>query len=523
MLNLIQMNSENPLQPNKKTDLAPETRLNNECIIGRRPGCCLQLDDSMVSGRHGKIFLKEGQYYYTDLISSNGSKINNEVAQVDKNYLLKPGDHIQIGPFILLIQSLGENEKDIFPQPPEPIHYIPLAVIDQALVKRWTEGDRTLLCTQIIDDTPDVKTFRFVAFPPVLFSFQPGQFVTLNLEIDGQQVKRAYSISSAPSRPHTLDITVKRVPPPSDVPDAPPGLVSNWLHDWITVGSEIKFSIPMGKFSCFVKPSQKLLLISAGSGITPMMSMARWICDTGADVDVVFFHSARSPRDIIFRQELELMNARHPNFKLAVTVTRSEPGIPWMGYTGRLNASMLQAIAPDLRDRTVYICGPNPFMESAKSILEELGFPMENYNEESFGGHKKSKPKATPPSASETVITHMLSATEPEPISTSASTNGNQATPTLVVPKPTTVVATETVIVFQKSGKKVPCDGEDSILEVAEAAGIDLNPCCRMGSCKQCEQKLLEGEVNYDQDPGCEPGHVLTCIAKPVGLVVIDA
>lgn len=530
MIKFIQMNSEKPLEP-KQTSLALEKMLNGECIIGRDQRCCIHLDDPKVSSQHGKIFLKEGQYYYTDTISRNGSKINNEDAQINQNYLLKPGDQIQIGPFILWIQSLTENVEVIPPQPPQPSQYMPLAVTDPALVKRWTEGDRTLRCTQVIEDTPDVKTFRFVASPPVLFSFQPGQFVTLNLEIDGQQVARAYSISSAPSRPHTLDITVKRVPPPSDVPDAPPGLVSNWLHNNITAGSEVKFSIPMGKFSCFVKPSQKLLLISAGSGITPMMSMARWICDTGADVDVVFFHSARSPRDIIFRQELELMDARHPNFKLAVTVTRSEPGIPWMGYTGRLNASMLQAIAPDLRDRTVYVCGPNAFMESAKSILEELGFPMENYNEESFGGKKKSKPKATSSSASATVITQltprsgldMLRSTEPEPISTSASTNGNHATGTLVVPKPTTLVASETIIVFQKSGKEVPCDGEDSILEVAEEAGLQLTAGCRMGSCGVCKQKLLEGEVNYEQDPGCEPGQVLTCIAKPVGRVVIDA
>jgi len=213
MLKLIQMNSEKPSEPNKPTGLAPEKMLNNECILGRDQRCCIQLDHRMVSNLHGKIFLKEGQYYYTDTNSCNGSKINNEVAQINQNYLLKLGDHIKIGPFILWIQSLTENVEVIPPQPPEPSQYMPLAVTDPALVKRWTEGDRTLRCTQVIDDTPDVKTFRFVASPPVLFAFQPGQFVTLDLEINGQQVKRSYSISSAPSRPHTLDITVKRVPP----------------------------------------------------------------------------------------------------------------------------------------------------------------------------------------------------------------------------------------------------------------------------------------------------------------------
>ncbi|HAX90272.1 MAG TPA: flavodoxin, partial [Cyanobacteria bacterium UBA11370] len=78
-------------------------------------------------------------------------------------------------------------------------------------------------CVGIIDETHDVKTFRFAADPPVLFTYQPGQFVILNLDINGKPVKRSYSLSSTPSRPHTLDITVKRTSSPSDTPDAPPG------------------------------------------------------------------------------------------------------------------------------------------------------------------------------------------------------------------------------------------------------------------------------------------------------------
>ena len=144
----------------------------------------------------------------------------------------------------------------------------------------------------------------------------------------------------------------------------------------------------MGEFTCFAKPSQKLLMISAGSGITPLMSMTRWLYDTSAECDVVFFHSARSPRDIIFRRELELMAPRLTNFRLAITTTQSELGEAWLGLSGRLTQAMLIAIAPDLWERTVYVCGPDSFMQAVKAILEGLAFPMQKYYEERLGAPK---------------------------------------------------------------------------------------------------------------------------------------
>ena len=108
------------------------------------------------------------------------------------------------------------------------------------------------------------------------------------------------------------------------------------------------------------------------------MSMCRWLCDTGANVDLVFIYSARSLLDFIFRYELESMTARYDNFKLAVTITRSEPGQAWQEYTGRLNELMLQAIALENQERSVYVCGANPLMKRIKTMLETLGLPMDN-------------------------------------------------------------------------------------------------------------------------------------------------
>lgn len=527
--------------------LDPEKKLNQECLLGRDERCCIVLDDHLASRTHGKIAFRDGSYYYVDLGSRNGSKINNEDVQLNQEYLLKPSDTITLGNHLLWIKAIAGATTP----PPAitltPEQYMPLATIDTVGLETWTQGTKQVKCVQIINETSDVKTFTFTAEPPVKFDYQPGQFVTLNLDINGKKVKRSYSISSTPSRPHSLEITVKRVPAPPDEPTAPPGLVSNWLHDNLKVGSQIEINAPMGKFTNFAHPSTKLFLISAGSGITPMMSMSRWICDTASQVDIVFLHSARTPEDIIFRQELEMMTARYPNFKLAITVTRSVPGQSWYGYTGRINETILPAIAPDYQDRTVYVCGPNPFMAATKELLQRLNFPMANYYEESFGGAKKKRQKQPPtitvPAPDSTSIfptsvpvappaTQPVAAATSPITAVSASSVVSQAppvspppvTPTLApAPVSTPAKSSSPVVILTKMGLEIACDGEEPILDVAEAEGADLPSGCRMGACGACKVKKLEGEVIYDDDVDCEDGFVLACVARPAGKVLIEA
>ncbi|VEP16820.1 Flavodoxin reductase family 1 protein [Hyella patelloides LEGE 07179] len=483
------------------------TGIKRDCLLGRHSSCDLVLDSAEVSRIHGRIWCQDGQCFYTDLGSTDGSQINDQKVGVNQVYPLKQNHLLRIGGFIVTIdhQSIAEQSAVTVGQP-----------------HRWSGGELTVRCLQAIAETPDVKTFRFVAEPTVLFSYKPGQFVTLDLDIEGKRALRSYSISSTPSRPHTLEITVKRVPPPTEIADAPPGLVSNWLHDRLTVGSQVKLKGPMGKFTCVDNPAQKLLFISAGSGITPMMSMSRWLCDTGANVDIIFIHSTRSPRDFIFRHELESMAARYSNFQLAVTATCLEPGQAWVGYTGRLNELMLQAIAPDLQERTVYVCGANPFMEEVKTRLEELLFPMENYHEESFGSPPRKQSVKKKQEDRATINTYIGGDSSPQ------SSSNQELHPDITKEKPENIISVNTTqerssIVFDKLGKEIAGDREDTILEIAEQEGIELPSGCRMGACGACKLPLLAGEVNYDDDPDCEPGHLLTCIAKPVGRVVIEA
>ncbi|XWK86066.1 MAG: FHA domain-containing protein [Phormidium sp.] len=520
MPKIIAINLNQP-QEIKEINLTPEKMLNRECIVGRDRRCCVVLDDPLVSSLHGKIYFENGQYYYSDT-SRNGSHINNKIAEPKQSYILRDRDTIQIGHYALMIQSLAEDSS-VVPRENSsnsPNDYMPLAMIEPSSINRWNQGKLKVKCVQVVDETSDVKTFRFVAIPPVLFTYKPGQFISLDLEINGKEVSRCYSISSSPSRPHSLEITVKRIPD---------GLVSNWLHNNIKVGSEVQLSSPMGDFTFFAHPTQKLLLISAGSGITPMMSMARWICDTGSDIDVVFLHSSRTPDDIIFRRELELMAARHLNFHLAITTTKLEFSQVWLGYKGRVNESMLISSVPDFGDRTIYVCGPEPFMQGIKTILEKLEFPRQNFFKESFGlsTQEKSQPEKITVSAPtsrplQLSLSSMLSQLQPD-LPKLEHTNGNRATLS-----PTTSSSPATVV-FTKSGKEVIWDGEKSILELAEQENVAIRRGCGKGFCGACKQKLLSGNVEYKEEPRAlqdsdrSVGLILTCIAEPVEKVVIDA
>lgn len=473
----------------QETIVNPQTSPQSEFLLGRAATCDLVLEGADISRVHGKIQFQQGSYAYSDLGSANGSRINNQVVQVNQPYPLKVDDLICVGDFVLMVEAIELTSTRSTAH--EPSIWQKLSGDPHI----WSKGDLTVRCIRVTQETADVKTFTFAAEPAVLFRYQPGQFVTLDLEINGESILRSYSISSSPSRPHTLDITVKRVPPAD--PTAPPGLVSNWLHDHIQVGSTVKLNGPLGKFTCAPTPAPKLLLISAGSGITPMMSMSRWIADTGTTSDILFFHCARTPSDIIFRQELELLSARLPNFRAVISVTRSDPGQPWFGLTGRLTETILHSFAPDFQERTTYVCGPNGFMQSVKTLLERLNFPMPNYHEESFGPPPKTKSPPSSPSL---------------PLS---------LPPT---PSPTT----KPTVRFAQSNQEASGD-QASILELAEQCGIKIRNGCRQGVCGACKKRKLEGEVRYESEPdGLDSadqaaGYVLTCVAAPIGRVVIEA
>jgi glycine betaine catabolism B len=474
---------------NLETNIAQSTVLtpNNPtgaCLVGRNPSCDIVLDDPLVSNVHG-IFLKTAnKWSYLDLLSTNSSYLNNIEVQENESQSLKIRDSIYIGDSWLLVEDIQQNgtsgEGDT----------------SMGITHQWTQDQLTVCCVGAIEKTHDVKTFRFAANPPVLFDYKPGQFVTLTLNINGRAVERSYTVSSTPSRPHTLEITVKRVPAPTHTLNAPAGLVSNWLHDNLQVGSEIEISPPMGDFTCVGHSARKILFVSAGSGITPMMSMARWAYDAAPDLDIAFFHSARSSRDVIFHKELEWMSSQHHNFHLHLSLTREDKQSDWSGLTGRLDAQMLAQIAPDFLERDVYVCGSDGFMQGVKTLLQGLDFPMDNYYYESFG-------------ACELPDQTLLDA---------GVANDTQIG-----------TATSSLVVFSKSGTEIQCQPEESILQVGKRENIRLNSACKMGRCGVCKIKKITGEVKYkgpaDRLSADEQasGLILACIAYPIGRVEVEA
>jgi ferredoxin-NADP reductase len=361
-----------------------------------------------------------------------------------------------------------------------------------AVLPVWGEtGDSTLVCRRVLDITSDVKTFLFEPADPALFHYDPGQFLTLHLQIDGRAVDRCYTISTPPTRPHLVGITVKR---------QPGGLVSGWLHDTMGPGQRIAADGPFGVFSAARHPAGRYLFLSAGSGITPLMSMTRTLYDLGADTDVLFVHSARTPSDIVFRRELEVMASTAPTLRVAHVCERDSPREAWVGLRGLLSGEMLRVLAPDLAEREVFCCGPSPYMAAVRRLLVAAGFDMARYHEESFSFD--DLPVDAPPAR--------------------AGGDGPGQPPPGARGQ-TAVFSVE----FVRSGRTVRCAADENVLDAAFAAGLAPPSSCGQGLCGTCKTTLLSGAVDMQHQGGIRPreiaqGKLLICCSKPLSDLRID-
>ena len=322
--------------------------------------------------------------------------------------------------------------------------------------------------------------------------------------IDGKRVLRSYTISSSPSRPHLIEISVKRLKG---------GVVSNYLHDRMNIGDTIMMKPPAGKFHCFDTTSDKYLFLAAGSGITPMLSMARWWHDTGAHPDVIFFHSVREPEDAVFAEDMITFTSANRNFRYMTSFT--SPHIPenWPGMKGRFNEEKLLTIAPDFADRMVFTCGPDSFMKNVKLVLDKQKFALKDrFRQESFG----SAPKIDAAPAAE-------AATTPKKVA---------AAPAAVAPRTTTPTPGETglspVVHFSLSALEVfGGDMDLPILDLAEEVGVEIPSSCRAGTCGTCRAMKIKGEVECEDTPGLtdvdrEAGYILTCVSRAKNYVEIE-
>lgn len=336
----------------------------------------------------------------------------------------------------------------------------------------WRDSEQ-LECAMVIPEAPDCATIAFRAPSGAWFDYQPGQFLTLDLPLPGGTISRSYTISSSPSRPLSLSVTVKAQPGSQG---------SRWLIESLRPGMRLKARGPLGEFTLLRHFSPKYLMISAGSGITPMMSMTTWAWDSGEMPDIVFVHAARRPAEIIFRRRLEQFASRVPGLQLRFCVETVDPFEVWTGYRGRLNQIMLGLMAPDYLEREVFCCGPAPFMRAVREMLASLGYDMGRYHEESYGPPETAPQEVAPTGAAE--------------------------------------------ITFAVSGRSVVCDGSETVLAAAKRAGLNIASSCNFGLCGTCKIDKVSGEVAMVQNGGITEaeiaaGKILACCARPQGKVVI--
>ncbi|MFN3938146.1 MAG: 2Fe-2S iron-sulfur cluster-binding protein [Gemmobacter sp.] len=345
----------------------------------------------------------------------------------------------------------------------------------------WSDAE-PLECAMVVPECADVATFTFRAPSGAWFDYLPGQFLTLELPLPGGPLHRTYTMSSSPSRPLSISVTVK----------AQPGSTgTRWMLDHLRPGMRLRAIGPAGLFSFQNHPARKYLFISAGSGITPMMSMTTWAWDSGEMPDIVFVHAARRPADIIFRRRLEGFAARVPGLQLRFTVRDVDPFEIWHGYRGRLNQLMLGLMAPDYLEREAFCCGPEPFMQGVREMLAAMGHDMARYHQESFAAPVRSAAEAP-----------ML-----PPAGPAADTGAE--------------------LRFARAGRAVPCRAEETVLAVARRAGLNIPSGCTFGLCGTCKVQKLSGDVHMVHNGGITEdeiarGLILACCAHPLGPVEIE-
>jgi ferredoxin-NADP reductase len=321
------------------------------------------------------------------------------------------------------------------------------------------------------DETHDVKTF--VLRPNARFgTFLPGSYVTVHVSIDGRPVQRSYSLSSAPEGNGLVSITVKRVPG---------GRVSNHLADTVRPGEILELGAPEGQF--VLRPQagpehpEKLLMISAGSGITPVMSMLRHLVAHGSSAEVTFLHFARSPRDVIFGQELERIAKGSDNVNVVLCV--EEPDDAWTGLSGRFSKALLESVAPEFRTLATYLCGPSGFMKVVMQTFERAEADLSKLRFERFSAEFD---------ASE-FLEHSQT------------------------------------IRFLRSGIDALSNRPLTVLQEAEGQGLRVDSGCRAGTCGTCRCKKRKGVVfntATGQESGAGEEMIYPCVSIARGTVEVE-
>jgi ferredoxin-NADP reductase len=333
-----------------------------------------------------------------------------------------------------------------------------------------------LRLVRVTQQTPDAKTLRFTVHGPRTLDARAGQFLTFSFLFDGTKETRCYSICSSPARTGYVEITPKRVKD---------GRVSVFLNDRASPGMTVEASGPFGQFYLNPADDHHIVLLAAGSGITPMMAMLRYIDDLCLETGVTLLYCVRTDKDIFFRGELDELQSRLTRFRYHVLL--SQPTPDWTGARGHVNREFICNAVPDVKIPKYFLCGPPPFMDATRAILTELGVEPDRIRQETFGS-----PGGIPG------------------------------------PLPSRSEGSGFTVEFAKSGKVCTVGEGQTLLEAAAAVGVNIPFACRQGQCGTCKTRLLSGPVRMSAEHGLDPdsrarGFVLTCVGRAEGDVKLDA
>jgi 3-ketosteroid 9alpha-monooxygenase subunit B len=328
-----------------------------------------------------------------------------------------------------------------------------------------------LRVARIVEETADARSF-VLDVPAALvprFGYRAGQFLTFRVPWGEGALLRCYSLSSCPETDPAPQVTVKRV---AD------GRISNWFHDALRASDPLWATPPAGRF-VLRESARPLALFGGGSGITPLLSLARSaLASTRRAVRLLYAN--RDAQSVIFRAQLEALAAAHPGRLVVSHHLDAERGL--------LDAAGARAAAAGARDADCYLCGPAPFMALVESALAAAGVPRERVRIERF---------ASP-------------------------ADGEAPAEALAAEAPAAPAPAEVVVHIDGRSHRVPYRAGQSLLKAAQAAGLDPPFACQEGYCGTCAARLLRGRVEMavnDVFSAAEvaEGHVLTCQARAVG------
>ena len=316
--------------------------------------------------------------------------------------------------------------------------------------------------------------------------FKPGQYLTLSAKLDARSIVRCYSLSDSPRQDY-YRITVKKI---RGTGSNEPGKFSSYLNDELKEGDIVDVKAPRGSFFLDCESNRPVVLLAAGIGVTPIVSMLNYIVQTNSTRQVYLFMGARDGANHPFKKQLSTVANEFSNVHLVTCYSApredDKHGVDF-DRVGRVGVDLLRETLPS-SNFEYYLCGPPAFIDSLTSGLKEWGVPNDDVKLEAFGPASRK------------------SAKEEKASSSSASSTGLK-------------------VQFARSGKSAVWDGKyETLLDLAEANQIQIDSGCRAGNCGTCLIAVKSGRIQHQSDPGSEvdEGTCLPCIAVPDENVILD-